>query len=123
MDFEEHELNTPKGFATDESLKAVVDIIDEHYPSSRRECLRLLNQLLISEDRNLAAAALQELSDRTPLIAYPLIRQILVRLKKLCYKKDRWNDSRPDSMNQQLLKNMRVYEVVLEFLSIPYDKV
>ncbi|KIH45027.1 RIH domain protein, partial [Ancylostoma duodenale] len=42
---------------------------------------------------------------------------ILVRLKKLCYKKDR-----PDCMNQQLLKNMRVYEVVLEFLSIPYDK-
>ncbi|PIO57404.1 RIH domain protein, partial [Teladorsagia circumcincta] len=73
--------------------------------------------LLISEDRNLAAIALQELSDRTPLIAYPLIRQILVRLKKLCYKKDR-----PDCMNQQLLKNMRVYEVVLEFLSIPYDK-
>ncbi|RCN44779.1 RIH domain protein [Ancylostoma caninum] len=117
MDFEEHELNNSKGFATDESLKAVVDIIDEHYPNNRKECLRLLNQLLISEDRNLAAAALQELSDRTPLIAYPLIRQILVRLKKLCYKKDR-----PDCMNQQLLKNMRVYEVVLEFLSIPYDK-
>ncbi|KHJ85223.1 hypothetical protein OESDEN_15055 [Oesophagostomum dentatum] len=76
MDFEEHELVTSKGFATDESLKAVVDIIDEHYPSARRDCLRLLNQLLINEDRNLAAAALQELSDRTPLIAYPLIRQI-----------------------------------------------
>ncbi|KAK6750287.1 hypothetical protein RB195_002332 [Necator americanus] len=117
MDFEEHELVTPKGFGTDESLKAVVDIIDEHYPTSRKDCLRLLNQLLISEDRNLASAALQEISDRTPLIAYPLIRQILVRLKKLCYKKDR-----PDGMNQQLLKNMRVYEVVLEFLSIPYDK-
>ncbi|WKY04843.1 hypothetical protein Q1695_005670 [Nippostrongylus brasiliensis] len=117
MDFEEHALVTPKAFATDESLKAVVDIIDEHYPTSRKECLRLLNQLLISDDRNLAASALQELSDRTPLIAYPLIRQILVRLKKLCYKKDR-----PDCMNQQLLKNMRVYEVVLEFLSIPYDK-
>uniref|UniRef100_A0A0N4X5W5 Inositol 1,4,5-trisphosphate receptor n=1 Tax=Haemonchus placei TaxID=6290 RepID=A0A0N4X5W5_HAEPC len=117
MDFEEHSLITSKGFATDEILKAVVDIIDEHYMGSRKDCLRLLNQLLISEDRNLAAIALQELSDRTPLIAYPLIRQILVRLKKLCYKKDR-----PDSMNQQLLKNMRVYEVVLEFLSIPYDK-
>ncbi|KAK6049052.1 RIH domain protein [Cooperia oncophora] len=102
---------------TDDILKAVVDIIDEHYVGSRKDCLRLLNQLLINEDRNLAAIALQELSDRTPLIAYPLIRQILVRLKKLCYKKDR-----PDSMNQQLLKNMRVYEVVLEFLSIPYDK-
>lgn len=33
-------------------------------------------QLLISDDRNLAATALQELSDRTPLIAYPLIRQV-----------------------------------------------
>lgn len=45
MDFEEHELNNSKGFATDESLKAVVDIIDEHYPNSRKDCLRLLNQV------------------------------------------------------------------------------
>ncbi|VDL75993.1 unnamed protein product [Nippostrongylus brasiliensis] len=47
MDFEEHALVTPKAFATDESLKAVVDIIDEHYPTSRKECLRLLNQVFI----------------------------------------------------------------------------
>ncbi|GMT25194.1 hypothetical protein PFISCL1PPCAC_16491, partial [Pristionchus fissidentatus] len=43
--------------------------------------------------------------------------QIMVRIKQLCYK-----DAKPDAMNQQLLRNMRVYEVVLEFLSIPYDK-
>lgn len=36
----------------------------------------------------------------------------------MCYKEDK-----PDTMNQQLLRNMRVFEVVLEFLSIPYDKV
>uniref|UniRef100_A0A1I7WUG1 Integrator complex subunit 1 n=1 Tax=Heterorhabditis bacteriophora TaxID=37862 RepID=A0A1I7WUG1_HETBA len=118
LDFEDHCLVTSKGFESDDSLKAVIGVIDEHYPSSKNDCLRLLNQLLINEDRSVAAAALQELSDRTPLIAYPLIRQILVRIKKLCYKQDR-----PDVMNQQLLKNMRVYEVVLEFLSIPYDKV
>lgn len=39
-------------------------------------------------------------------------------MKNLCFE-----ESRNDLMNQQLLRNMRVYEVVLEFLSIPYDKV
>ncbi|KAK6016310.1 RIH domain protein, partial [Ostertagia ostertagi] len=111
MDFEEHSLITPKGFATDEIMKAVVDIIDEHYVGSRKDCLRLLNQLLISEDRNLAAVALQELSDRTPLIAYPLIRQILVRFEESLHSKK----ARPVlRMNQQFVR--------LEFLSIPYDK-
>lgn len=44
--------------------------------------------------------------------------QILFRLKQLCFK-----DGSPDVMNQQLLRNMRVHEFVLEFLSVPYDKV
>lgn len=44
--------------------------------------------------------------------------KILFRMKNLCFE-----ESRNDLMNQQLLRNMRVYEVVLEFLSIPYDKV
>lgn len=39
-------------------------------------------------------------------------------MKNLCFE-----ESRNDLMNQQLLRNMRVYEVVLDFLSIPYDKV
>ncbi|CAI4231953.1 unnamed protein product [Auanema sp. JU1783] len=115
-DFEDHSLITPRAFC-DDSFKDVTDVIDKHYQSTRSECLRLLKDLLVNDDRNVSALALQELSDRAPLIAYPLIRQILIRVEKLCYK-----DNRPDTMNQQLLKNMRVYEVVLEFLSIPYDK-
>lgn len=55
--------------------------------------------------------------DKAPLIAYPIVNEILVRMKRLCYE-----ESRNDLMNQQLLRNMRVYEVVLEFLSVPYDK-
>jgi hypothetical protein len=60
---------------------------------------------------------LSELMDKAPLIAYPIVREIFCRIKSLCFE-----DSRNDLMNQQLLRNMRVYEVVLEFLSIPYDK-
>ncbi|PAV87625.1 hypothetical protein WR25_26593 isoform A [Diploscapter pachys] len=116
-DLEEHNLVTTKAFSSEDLMKAVIEIINEHYPNTKDECLRLLNRLLIKEDRNDAALALQELSDKAPLIAYPLIRQILVRIKRLCYREDR-----PDQMNQQLLRNMRVYEVVLEFISVPYDK-
>lgn len=116
-DLELHSLIASRAFSSDETLRAVTEVIDEHYPNIRNECLRLLQQLLVSDDRNAAALALQDLGDRAPLIAYPLIRQILVRVKGLCYK-----NNKPDPMNQQLLRNMRVYEVVLEFLSIPYDK-
>lgn len=63
------------------------------------------------------AAALHDLMDKAPLIAYPIVKEILVRMKRLCYE-----ESRNDMMNQQLLRNMRVYEVALEFLAIPYDK-
>ncbi|GMS96579.1 hypothetical protein PENTCL1PPCAC_18754 [Pristionchus entomophagus] len=110
-------LNHQRAFSNDDSRKVLVEIIDKHYPSIREDCYKLLNILLVGEDRDACSQALQELSDRAPLIAYPIIRQIMVRIKQLCYK-----DAKPDAMNQQLLRNMRVYEVVLEFLSIPYDK-
>ncbi len=45
--------------------------------------------------------------------------QILTRMKDLCYK----DNSMPDNMNQQLLKNMGAHDVVLIFLSVPHDKV
>ncbi|MCP9265766.1 Inositol 1,4,5-trisphosphate receptor type 1 [Dirofilaria immitis] len=73
--------------------------------------------LLLGDDRAKAASALYELSDRAPFISYPLVRQILYRVKQLCYKNEK-----PDKMNQQLLRNMRVHEYVLGFLSVPYDK-
>ncbi|KJH49238.1 RIH domain protein [Dictyocaulus viviparus] len=112
-DFEEHSLITSKGFTSDDILKAVVATIDEHYPNLRKESLRLLNQKTLE--------CMKSLLDifKTLFVRKEdgFLKQILVRLKKLCYKNDR-----PEIMNQQLLKNMRVYEVVLEFLSIPYDK-
>ncbi|CAI5448230.1 unnamed protein product [Caenorhabditis angaria] len=116
-DLEQHNLNSPRAFGSKDSRDAVLLVIDENYPNLKNECLKLLNRLLIKDDRNDAAIALQELSDKAPLIAYPLIRQMLVRLKRLCYQEEK-----PDTMNQQLLKNMRVYEVVLNFISVPYDK-
>ncbi|CAJ0918564.1 unnamed protein product, partial [Mesorhabditis belari] len=110
-------LHHSKGFNNDDCMKSLCQIIDQHYPGIAADCAHLLNKLLLGEDRDDSALALQELSDRAPLIAYPLIRQILVRIKQLCYK-----ECKPDVMNQQLLRNMRVYEVVLQFLSVPYDK-
>ncbi|CAI2351552.1 unnamed protein product [Caenorhabditis sp. 36 PRJEB53466] len=116
-DLQEHGLNSSRAFGSKDSMEAVVAVIDEHYSNLKNESLKLLNRLLIKDDRNDAAVALQELSDKAPLIAYPLIRQMLVRLTRMCYR-----DGKPDTMNQQLLKNMRVYEVVLEFISVPHDK-
>ncbi|UMM28392.1 hypothetical protein L5515_011260 [Caenorhabditis briggsae] len=116
-DLHMHQLNTPRAFESRDSMDAVIAVINEHYSNFKNESLQLLNRLLINDDRNDEAVALQELSDKAPLIAYPLIRQMLVRLKRMCYR-----DGKPDTMNQQLLKNMRVYEVVLEFISVPHDK-
>lgn len=116
-DLQNHELNSSRAFGSKDLSDALIAVIDEHYPNLKNESLKLLNRLLIKDDRNDAAVALQELSDKAPLIAYPLIRQMLVRLTRMCYR-----DGKPDTMNQQLLKNMRVYEVVLEFISVPHDK-
>ncbi|EGT46599.1 hypothetical protein CAEBREN_30230 [Caenorhabditis brenneri] len=116
-DLQMHDLNSPRAFGSRDSMDAVIAVINEHYSNFKNESLQLLNRLLINDDRNDAAVALQELSDKAPLIAYPLIRQMLVRLTRMCYR-----DGKPDTMNQQLLKNMRVYEVVLEFISVPHDK-
>uniref|UniRef100_A0A1I7YYU4 Inositol 1,4,5-trisphosphate receptor n=1 Tax=Steinernema glaseri TaxID=37863 RepID=A0A1I7YYU4_9BILA len=99
------------------TIKQLSSFISKHYGSQAKECELLLKQLFLTDDRDASASALHELSDRAPLIAYPLIKDILSRLRQLCFK-----EQRSDVMNQQLLRNMRVYEVVLEFLSIPYDK-
>uniref|UniRef100_A0A0K0D6U2 SH3 domain-containing protein n=1 Tax=Angiostrongylus cantonensis TaxID=6313 RepID=A0A0K0D6U2_ANGCA len=47
MDFEEHLLFTSKGFTSEDILRSIIDIIDEHYSNSRKDCLRLLNQVSI----------------------------------------------------------------------------
>uniref|UniRef100_A0A915PLW3 Inositol 1,4,5-trisphosphate receptor n=1 Tax=Setaria digitata TaxID=48799 RepID=A0A915PLW3_9BILA len=110
-------LNASCAFHNDESFRSLVEKIEQHYFLSRDECIKLLCELLLSNDRAQAASALYELSDRAPLIGYPLVRQILYRVKQLCYKNEK-----PDKMNQQLLRNMRVHEYILRFLSVPYDK-
>ncbi|KAK0400335.1 hypothetical protein QR680_003453 [Steinernema hermaphroditum] len=109
LPFKRHELN--------DTITRLRDFIYTNYGIHAKDCEAALKRLFLMEDRDAAAAALHELSDRTPLIAYPLIKDILIRLRQLCFK-----DQRTDVMNQQLLRNMRVYEVVLEFLSVPYDK-
>ncbi|VDM97439.1 unnamed protein product [Thelazia callipaeda] len=114
---EDNGLSAPRAFYNYESFRLLVIKIDEHYLSSRNECIKLLRELLLGDDRMQAASALCDLSELAPLIGYPLIRQILYRLKQLCYR-----DKKPDKMNQQLLRNMRVHEYILGFLSVPYDK-
>ncbi|KAI6214303.1 Inositol 1,4,5-trisphosphate receptor [Aphelenchoides besseyi] len=94
-----------------------ISFIKEYYPQNRSTCIQMLQQLFNNNDRDSMSVALHDIMDKMPLIAYPIVRDILVRMKNLCFE-----DSRNDLMNQQLLRNMRVYEVALEFLSIPYDK-
>ncbi|KAL3982635.1 RIH domain family protein [Acanthocheilonema viteae] len=114
---EDNGLNVSCAFHNNESFRSLVEKIEQHYYLAKDECIKLLCELLLGDDRTEAASALYELFDRAPLISYPLVRQILYRVKQLCYKNDK-----PDKMNQQLLRNMRVHEYVLGFLSIPYDE-
>ncbi|KAM3725760.1 Inositol 1,4,5-trisphosphate receptor [Dirofilaria immitis] len=114
---EDSGLNASCAFHNNESFRSLVETIEQHYFLARDECIKLLCELLLGDDRAKAASALYELSDRAPFISYPLVRQILYRVKQLCYKNEK-----PDKMNQQLLRNMRVHEYVLGFLSVPYDK-
>lgn len=47
--------------------------------------------------------------------------KILDELKQQCYRGGS-NGSQVDPRRQQLLRNMRVHEVILELLAVPYDK-
>uniref|UniRef100_A0AAF5RY03 Inositol 1,4,5-trisphosphate receptor n=5 Tax=Wuchereria bancrofti TaxID=6293 RepID=A0AAF5RY03_WUCBA len=114
---EDNGLNATCAFHNNESFLSLVEKIEQHYYFARDECIKLLCELLLGDDRTEAASALYELFDRAPLVGYPLVRQILYRVKQLCYKNDK-----PNKMNQQLLRNMRVHEYVLGFLSVPYDE-
>ncbi|VDK72063.1 unnamed protein product [Litomosoides sigmodontis] len=109
-------LNVSCAFYNDESFRSLVEMI-EHYYLTKDECIKLLCELLFGDGRAEAASALYELFDRAPLVSYPIVRQILHRIKQLCYK-----NNKPDKMNQQLLRNMRVHEYILGFLSVPYDE-
>uniref|UniRef100_A0AC35U5D8 Inositol 1,4,5-trisphosphate receptor n=1 Tax=Rhabditophanes sp. KR3021 TaxID=114890 RepID=A0AC35U5D8_9BILA len=93
------------------------EFIHDHYASTKIDCMRDLLTLLKSSDKKETSNSLHKLMDKAPLLGYPLIKDILQRFETLCYK-----DNKADGMNQQLLRNMKVYEVVLEFISIPFDK-
>uniref|UniRef100_A0A915CQ64 Inositol 1,4,5-trisphosphate receptor n=1 Tax=Ditylenchus dipsaci TaxID=166011 RepID=A0A915CQ64_9BILA len=94
-----------------------MDFLQHHYPLVKRRLLLLLTQLINSSDKDVISSSLHTIMDKAALVSYLVVKDILFRMKNLCFE-----ESRNDLMNQQLLRNMRVYEVVLEFLSIPYDK-
>lgn len=89
----------------------------ERYPLVTQKCVKILHDMLYNQDKDVVASALHDIMDKAPLIAYLIVKDILQRMHTLCFE-----NGRNDMMNQQLLRNMRVYEVVLEFLSIPHDK-
>uniref|UniRef100_A0A7E4V258 Inositol 1,4,5-trisphosphate receptor n=1 Tax=Panagrellus redivivus TaxID=6233 RepID=A0A7E4V258_PANRE len=97
--------------------KNYVTFLHRNYPSVTTKCIQLLHHLFYNQDKDVMATSLHTLMDKAPLIAYTIVKDILKRMKLLCFE-----NAKNDLMNQQLLRNMRVYEVVLEFLSIPYDK-
>ena len=53
---------------------------------------------------------------------YKAIKQVLVRLTKLCIQ-DEGGNNKPRKHEQRLLRNMGAHAVVLELLQIVYDKV
>ena len=53
---------------------------------------------------------------------YKMIKQILVRLTKLCVQ-DTGTGKKPRKHEQRLLRNMNAPAVVLDLLQIPYEKV
>lgn len=106
-----------------------IDFIRQYYPSNKVKCIQMVQQLFNQNDRDVMASALHDLMDKAPLIAYPIVKEIVKRMRNLCFEDckdhrfaDRHGGARNDLMNQQLLRNMRVFEVILTFLSIPYDK-
>lgn len=52
---------------------------------------------------------------------HDILGTILVELKQQCYRVGA-NSNVVDPRRQQLLRNMRVHEVILELLAVPYDK-
>uniref|UniRef100_A0A914YSR1 Inositol 1,4,5-trisphosphate receptor n=1 Tax=Panagrolaimus superbus TaxID=310955 RepID=A0A914YSR1_9BILA len=95
-----------------------IEFLTDHYPAVKQKCIGYLHEMLYSDsDKDLMASSLHSIMDKAPLMAYLIVKDILHRMLKLCF-----DNAKNDLMNQQLLRNMRVYEVVLEFLSIPYNK-
>uniref|UniRef100_A0A183CC87 Inositol 1,4,5-trisphosphate receptor n=1 Tax=Globodera pallida TaxID=36090 RepID=A0A183CC87_GLOPA len=100
-----------------EGVGNVQQFVQHQYTKLASKVAHSVALLANSVDKTELGAALQELMDKTPLASYLIVREILFRMKNLCFE-----GPKNDPMNQQLLRNMRVYEIVLEFLSIPYDK-
>ncbi|EJW74756.1 hypothetical protein WUBG_14336, partial [Wuchereria bancrofti] len=92
---EDNGLNATCAFHNNESFLSLVEKIEQHYYFARDECIKLLCELLLGDDRTEAASALYELFDRAPLVGYPLVRQvcyammeILTIIKDLIKEKD-----------------------------------
>ena len=97
--------------------KNYIDFLTTHYPAVKQTCIGLLHDMLFDSDKEVMANALHAIMDKAPLISYLIVKDILNRMNHLCYE-----NLKNDLMNQQLLRNMKVYEVVLAFLSVPYNK-
>ncbi|KAL3082805.1 hypothetical protein niasHS_010607 [Heterodera schachtii] len=102
---------------TTEGGGSVQQFVQQHYPKTAPKVAHSVALLCSSTDKAELGTALQELMDKTPLASYLIVREILFRLKNLCFE-----GPKNDPLNQQLLRNMRAYEILLEFLSIPFDK-
>uniref|UniRef100_A0AC34QF85 Inositol 1,4,5-trisphosphate receptor n=1 Tax=Panagrolaimus sp. JU765 TaxID=591449 RepID=A0AC34QF85_9BILA len=94
-----------------------IKFLTEHYLGVKNKCIGFLHDIFYSNDKDFIVMSLHNILDKAPLIAYLIVEDILARMTTLCF-----NNSKNDLMNQQLLRNMRVYETVLAFLSVPYDR-
>ncbi|CDW52771.1 inositol 1,4,5 trisphosphate receptor type 1 [Trichuris trichiura] len=89
--------------------------------SSRLENESVERKYQEEEEKRFMTKLFKELSCQYPLkseYCRKLLYDIFIRWKNLC----RTDDGKVDPRNQQLLRNMRVHEATIAFLSIPFDK-
>jgi len=77
--------------------KAYSAFLDKHYPHLKKKLLLVLTQLINSNDKDVISSALHTIMDRAPLVSYLVVKEILFRMKNLCF-----DDARNDPMNQQV---------------------
>nr|CAD2169339.1 unnamed protein product [Meloidogyne enterolobii] len=125
---QQQQQSSPQSSIVKSGPAAAIAILQQYYPKLARQQNQLASiGLLLAGSitdndgiqRNKAEISntLHSIMEKAPLICYLLVKEIIVRMKDLCF-----SCAASNYRNQQLLRNMLVYEVILQFLCIPFDR-
>lgn len=53
-----------------------VSFLEDYYPSFKRKCTTLLQQIMVSTDKDDISAALHSMLDKAPLVAYLVVKDV-----------------------------------------------